>query len=163
MLFITVGTQKFPMDRLLKAIDKYVAENVIQDKVFMQTGHSAYIPQNCEWQSFLTAKEMSEKVASADLIITHGGTGSIINAIKANKPTIAVIRLPQYNEHVDEHQRQIVEEFTKDGLILGTDNVEDIPELINKAKTYRFANYKSGNSEMLNDIRQTLATWERQT
>ena len=46
MIFITLGSQKFQFDRLLKEVDRLIADGVIQEKVFAQIGASEYLPQN---------------------------------------------------------------------------------------------------------------------
>ena len=62
-------------------------------------------------------------MSKASFIITHGGVGSIISSLKLNKKVIAVPRLSKYNEHVNDHQLQIIEDFDKQGYIIGTKNV----------------------------------------
>ena len=42
MIFITLGSQKFQFDRLLKEVDRLIADGVIQEKVFAQIGASEY-------------------------------------------------------------------------------------------------------------------------
>lgn len=44
MVFVTVGSQKFPFDRLIKKVDQMIREGVVQEEVFMQTGTSGYPP-----------------------------------------------------------------------------------------------------------------------
>ena len=66
----------------------------------------------------IPSDEFDDLVARAGLIITHGGAGSILTAIKKNKKVIAAARLKKYKEHTNDHQIQIVKEFAKDGYIL---------------------------------------------
>lgn len=42
MIFITLGSQKFQFNRLLKALDDLVEEGAIQEEVFAQIGYSDY-------------------------------------------------------------------------------------------------------------------------
>lgn len=37
MIFITLGSQKFQFNRLLKAVDDLIENGIIQDEVFAQT------------------------------------------------------------------------------------------------------------------------------
>ena len=108
MIFITVGSQKFQFNRILKAIDQLIYEKKIKDNVFAQIGYSDYIPQNFEYENFLKREEFLEKINEADIIITHGGTGSIINSMNLGKLVIAIPRLAKYKEHVDDHRIRIV-------------------------------------------------------
>ena len=59
--------------------------------------------------------EFAKLVDKADVIITHGGVGSIITAITKGKKVIAVPRLGKYNEHVNDHQVEIIESFNEKG------------------------------------------------
>lgn len=53
MIFITLGSQKFQFDRLLKKVDRLIADGVIQEKVFAQIGASEYLPQSYTYERFL--------------------------------------------------------------------------------------------------------------
>ena len=40
MIFVTVGSQKFPFERLLKQVDRMVESRIITEEVVAQAGHS---------------------------------------------------------------------------------------------------------------------------
>ena len=42
MIFITLGSQKFQFNRLLRAVDELIEKGVIDDTVFAQIGYSDY-------------------------------------------------------------------------------------------------------------------------
>ena len=63
-------------------------------------------------------EKLKELIEKADLIITHGGVGSIVTALKMHKKVIAVPRLSGFYEHVNDHQIQIVDTFDKQGLLI---------------------------------------------
>ena len=63
-------------------------------------------------------KEFNETIEKSDYIITHGGVGSIIDSLKKNKKVIAVPRLGKYNEHVNDHQVEIIESFNENNFSL---------------------------------------------
>ena len=52
MIFITLGSQKFQFNRLLKAIDKLIADGKITDEVFAQIGYSDYIPVHFQYKGY---------------------------------------------------------------------------------------------------------------
>ena len=111
MIFITLGSQKFQFDRLLKAVDDLVERGVITEDVFAQSGYSTYVPRHYPTKAFLNREEFTQMQDRADIVITHGGTGAIIGAVKKGKKVIAVPRLAKYGEHVDDHQLQITLQF----------------------------------------------------
>lgn len=117
-IFITLGSQKFQFNRLLIAVDKLCEKNIIcGDDVFAQTGYSDYVPRNFSYNNFLDREEFSVEMGKADIVITHGGTGAIIGAVKKGKKVIAVPRRAKYGEHVDDHQLQLVGQFKELDLI----------------------------------------------
>lgn len=117
MIFITLGSQKFQFNRLLKAVDELVAAGKIKDEVFAQIGYSDYKPMNYKYEQFLDREKFSQVMDKAEIVITHGGTGAIIGAVKKGKKVIAVPRLAKYGEHVDNHQLQLVGQFKELNLI----------------------------------------------
>ena len=74
----------------------------------------------------LMSKEQLEKLQNeADLIITHGGVGSIVSSIEKGKKVIAVPRMHEYGEHVNNHQIQIVNDFNDKGYIIGINKLKN--------------------------------------
>ena len=117
MIFVTVGSQKFQFNRLLKEIDELIENKVINEEVFAQIGVSDYKPQNYKYKEFVTQDEFNKYLDEARLIITHAGTGVIVNAIKKGKKVIGIPRLSKFGEHVDDHQIQLLNEFANMNLI----------------------------------------------
>ena len=60
MIFTTVGTQKFPFDRLIQSLDGFVESGRITEHVMAQIGNSNYIPRNFPYRRFLSAAEYDE-------------------------------------------------------------------------------------------------------
>lgn len=86
MIFITVGSQKFQFDRLLKEIDRLIEEKQLNsEEVFAQIGYSTYEPHFYSYKKFLNKEEFLNFIDKSEIIITHGGTGSIINGVKKEK------------------------------------------------------------------------------
>lgn len=135
MIFITLGSQKFQFNRLLKAIDKLVEQEKIKEEVFAQIGYSDYQPINYKYKQFLDRDEFADMEEKADIVITHGGTGAIIGAVKKGKKVIAVPRLAKYGEHVDNHQLQLLKEFEDMNIIVPSYN-EGLPMAVLEAISY---------------------------
>ena len=82
MIFVTVGSQKFQFNRLLEEIDNLIEKGVINEPVFAQKGYCDYVPKKYEYKDFLTREEFKEIIGKSSIVVTHGGTGAIINAVK---------------------------------------------------------------------------------
>lgn len=152
MIFITLGSQKFQFNRLLIEVDKLVEEGKIKEEVFAQIGYSDYKPQNYKYKEFLDRDEFTEIIKKCDKIITHGGTGAIISAVKNNKKVIAIPRLAKYEEHVDDHQLQIVEQFEKMQLVKSLTDEKYLEKVLLDIDKYIFLNYESNTCNIIKSI-----------
>jgi len=133
MIFVCLGTQTYPFDRLLKELDKLVENRQITDEILVQSGTLNYIPQHLKYIQFLAHDEFDLIRKKADLIISHGGTGALIGASKLGKNIIAVPRLSEYGEHIDNHQLQIVKVLEEQGYIRAVYHIDDLLKTINEA------------------------------
>lgn len=149
MIFVTVGSQKFQFNRLLQAIDKLVGDKVITEKVFAQIGYSDYKPKNYGYKEFLDRKEFANMQALADIVITHGGTGAIIGAVKKGKKVIAVPRMAKYGEHVDDHQFQLIEQFKEMQLIEVCYQMSDLEKILGEIMKKEYVPYQSNTKKYL--------------
>lgn len=152
MIFVTLGSQNFQFNRLLIEIDRLVEEGKITEEVFAQIGYSDYKPKNYCYKEFLDRDEFADIMSKCDMVITHGGTGAIIGAVKKGKKVIAVPRLAKFGEHVDDHQLQIVEQFEKMNFIKYVDHEGELEKLILNIDKASFQNYKSNTLNIISSI-----------
>lgn len=160
MIFITLGSQKFQFNRLLTAIDILIEKGVIQDIVFAQVGYSDYQPKHYEYKQFLDREEFAAMEEQADIVITHGGTGAIIGAVKKGKKVIAVPRLAKYGEHVDDHQLELIAQFVEQRLICGLSDCSELEGAIQYVATHEFDTYESNTDNIIQSIQQFIDTLE---
>lgn len=156
MIFITLGSQKFQLNRLLRWMDEMLEDKLVGDDVFAQTGYSDYQPLNFPFCHFLNRNDFLEKMNKADLIISHAGTGSIVTALKQKKKVIVVPRDEKYGEHVDNHQYEITKNFTSLNLLCSCTNKEELIKQINLIKDINFNDFKSNNDMYINKIKSFI-------
>lgn len=156
MIFVTLGSQKFQFNRLLQKLDELVSQGIIKDEMFAQVGYSDYQPKKYQYKDFLNREEFSDMEAKADIVITHGGTGAIIGAVKKGKKVIAVPRLAKYGEHVDDHQVQLLEQFDGMGIIEACYELRDFEKSFNKLCVTEYETYSSNTSTIINNIDEFL-------
>lgn len=152
MIFVTTGSQKFQFDRLLKKIDCLIENNLITDRVYAQIGYSDYKPLHYKFKEFMGREEFEKKMSDCDTVITHGGTGVIIKAVKKGKKVIAVPRLARYGEHVDDHQVQLLKQFDGMNLISACYEIENLGQYVLDLKYRHFAPYQSNTQKIIKDI-----------
>lgn len=161
MIFITTGSQKFQFDRLIKKVDELIEEGVIQDRVFAQLGCCSYRPKNMEYCEFLDRDNFQKKMDECSMVITHGGTGVIITAVKKGKKVIAVPRLAKYGEHVDDHQVQLLTQFDEMSLICSCYDIEDLGRCYAETLNKEFLQYNSNTQTIIDDIENYLGIGEK--
>ncbi len=157
MIFVTLGSQKFQFNRLLKEIDRLIEDNEITEEVFAQIGYSNYIPKNYNYKKFLDREEFNKLMNQCDKVITHGGTGAIIGALKKEKKVIAVPRLAKYAEHVDDHQLEIVKTLAPKSYILYAEDMSELSNALKRIHDIKFNLYISNTENVIEEIEAFIA------
>ena len=152
MILVTLGTQKQPFTRLLDCIEK----SNIQGEIIVQAGHTKYESKKMKIFDFISYDEMEELVNKADYIITHGGTGSIVEPLKKGKKIIACARLQKYGEHVDNHQEELVSIFSEEGYILEIKNGQKLDDIMTKANDFSPNKYNSNTEHFITLLKDKI-------
>ncbi|MFR8792693.1 PssE/Cps14G family polysaccharide biosynthesis glycosyltransferase [Gallintestinimicrobium sp.] len=156
-IFITLGSQKFQFNRLLKAVDELCEKGTVDaENVFAQIGYSDYVPQKYNYKTFLDRDEFSDEMEKADIVITHGGTGAIIEAVKKGKKVIAVPRRAKYGEHVDDHQLQLIKQFDDLNLICPCRDTNKLEIALDTVQRTKYNSYKSNTLNIISSIEDYL-------
>jgi UDP-N-acetylglucosamine transferase subunit ALG13 len=113
---ILVGTDHHPFGRAVAWADARQQAHP-EDHVLVQHGRSDP-PARAQGRAFLTAEELRREVTQADVVITHGGPGTISDARSAGHRPIVFPRDPTLGEHVDDHQRRFAPWCAERGLVL---------------------------------------------
>lgn len=149
MILVTLGTQKQKFYRLLEAVEELNTD----EEIIVQAGGSAdYKSDKMKIFDFISYDEMQKYIDKADLIITHGGTGSIIMPLQKNKKVIACPRLAKYEEHINDHQKEIVDVFALEGHILKYDDGDNLQEIYDKSKSFQPIPYKSNTENFIKNL-----------
>lgn len=132
MIFVSLGSREYPFDRLLKKIDELIEQEAISEKVFAQIGQSTYTPKHYQYERYMAVDEFKNYQQKADLIISHGGTGALVGALKLGKQVIAVPRLAKYGEHTDDHQLQVSHALSEKGYLICVEDMKKLAEAVNQ-------------------------------
>jgi beta-1,4-N-acetylglucosaminyltransferase len=95
MIFVTVGTTHF--DDLIREVDRLVRVGEIREEVLAQIGEGQYVPSHIKWIRY--AKTLEPYFEEADLVICHGGVGSVFELLRMGKPFIAVANKVLQHDH----------------------------------------------------------------
>jgi len=149
MILVLLGTQNNSFYRLLEEIQRNIENGNITEEVVVQKGYTKFESENMTLYSQLPSEEIQELTEKADLIITHGGVGSIITSLQKGKKVIAVPRLKKYKEHVNDHQLDIIKSFSDLGHIIGLSSVEELGEALKKVKDFQPKQYVKNTGNIL--------------
>lgn len=158
MIFVILGTQDKKFPRLLEAIQKQIDEGKIDKKeeIIVQAGSTKFESKDMKIVDYLPVNEFEELIDKADIIICHAGVGTILTALKKGKKIIAAARLKKYGEHVNDHQLQILDNFTKKGYILPLEDFDKIDVLIKKAKDFIPKKFTSNKKFFLKQLEKQI-------
>lgn len=102
-VFVTVGTDHHPFDRLIGWVEGWTPPAGIAVDVLVQHG-ATRAPVRARGVPFLSPSELGEVLARSDVVVTQGGPGGIMDARRAGRRPVVVPRLAALGEVVDDHQ-----------------------------------------------------------
>jgi UDP-N-acetylglucosamine transferase subunit ALG13 len=114
-LFVTVGTDHHPFDRLVGWVDAWLAGHPEELGCLMQTGTSAPPAGPAGWQAYLSFDALQAAMAQAAAVVCHGGPGTILGARQQGAVPIVVPRRQRLGEHVDDHQAAFARRLAAQG------------------------------------------------
>jgi UDP-N-acetylglucosamine transferase subunit ALG13 len=117
LLFATVGAT-LPFDRLVSLVEHAHAAGLIPEEIVLQHGEGGRAIAGVTSVEGLPFDEVKALLARASIVVCHGGTGSLITALREWCHVIAIPREFGRQEHYDDHQSEIVDAFVERGLVL---------------------------------------------
>lgn len=156
MILVLLGTFPTGFPRPLKEIEVLCKDGVIEEEVIVQSGHTMMESPYMQMRPFIPPDELTELCLEARFLISHAGTGSLIKGLKLNKKIIAVARLSKYNEMVDDHQVEILKEFTDSGYILPWHEKEPLSKILASIDSFMPSSYISNKQNIINYLDQYI-------
>jgi UDP-N-acetylglucosamine transferase subunit ALG13 len=115
-----------PFDRLVRMVEAAKRDGLLPERVIVQVGDGRYLPDGVdEVRDAIPFEEVKDILRRADIVVCHGGTGSLITALQQGCRVIAVPRLFALGEHYDDHQLEITAAFAQRGLLAVVDEEQD--------------------------------------
>jgi UDP-N-acetylglucosamine transferase subunit ALG13 len=115
LIFATLGTHHQPFDRFVRVALAIAGD----EQLVIQHGHTARVAAgpSVQWHQWLSPDEMRALMRAADIVITHAGVASVVDAVRTGHRPIVVPRRQHLGEHVDDHQLQIVNALEDIGIV----------------------------------------------
>lgn len=151
-IFITLGSQKFQFNRLLKAVDELCEKGTVDaEDVFAQIGYSDYLPKNFNYKSF-GQRRVQQGNEQGGNSYNSWRYWRHYWGCKKGKKVIAVPRRAKYGEHVDDHQLQLVGQFKELQLICECDDAEKVGDALETVKKTTYKEYVSNTQRIISSI-----------
>ncbi|MEX2275782.1 MAG: glycosyltransferase [Actinomycetota bacterium] len=131
-VFATVGTETYPFDRLVGWVDDWAGSSPRGVRCVVQYGTSQ-APEHAEGSDYLAFERVRALLDEADVVVCHGGTGSVMLARAAGRTPIVVPRVQARGEHVDDHQVEFARRLAGLGEIALAEGRERLHELLDAA------------------------------
>lgn len=124
-VFVTVGTTKF--DALVRALDSDACLRALADRgcthLLLQIGHGEHEPRaqsaaapGLHVSFYRHNPQYKTDVARADLVISHAGAGSIMDALSLQKKLVVVVNTAL----MDNHQTELAEAMAEQKYCVAT-------------------------------------------
>ena len=151
-IFVILGTQDKEFVRLVKLVEPLID----QHDLVVQLGHTKYTNNKIKLLKYIDHQQFSDYLQWCDIVITHGGVGSIMQALKYHKKVIAYSRLKQYYEHQNDHQKEIVNIFSCNNFIINGDNLNNLRDAIDNIGDFKPDSFISNNINFVNFIKSLI-------
>lgn len=152
MIFVSLGTQDKPFVRLLD----YFEHSNIKDKIIVQAGFTDYESKKFEIHKYLDKDDFDKYINEADLVICHGGVGTIVSCLNKNKKVLAVPRLSKYKEHQNDHQLQIVNAYYQKGYLVMMNDGDDFDDKVREALNFKPKKFVSNNDLFVKKLKEYI-------
>jgi UDP-N-acetylglucosamine--N-acetylmuramyl-(pentapeptide) pyrophosphoryl-undecaprenol N-acetylglucosamine transferase len=158
LLFATVGAT-LAFDRLVDSVAELKKSGQIPERVVMQTGVGGLRPDGVESHETLPFEEMQDILREADIVVCHGGTGSLITALREGCRVVAMPRLFERGEHYDDHQAEITAAFAQRGLIAVANSPEELADALELVRNRPPMIATTEPTALISYLRTLLAGW----
>ncbi len=162
LVFATVGAT-LPFPRLTRLVLQAKADGKIDQRLVLQVGENADIPEDLapaadetELVATMPFDRVQALLGKADIVICHGGTGSILTALRKHCRVIVIPRVFELGEHYDNHQAEIADSFRKRGLLFTADDSETLAQALQECAKFEPRAVTTDYAELIDRLDQIL-------
>ena len=153
MILVSVGSGRFPFDRLLRAIEQLPPG----EELIVQHGSSSVRPTGAMCLDFIPFETMVDYVRDARIVISHAGVGSVLVAFANGKRPLVVPRLSKFGEIVDDHQLEFGRRLAQADLVTLVEDLDELPEAIARYSNGASTELRRGG-QLVQELRAYLTT-----
>jgi UDP-N-acetylglucosamine transferase subunit ALG13 len=157
---VTVGTV-LPFDRLVNAVAS-LDPRLRPARIIAQVGKGGVRPEGMEVHESIGFSEMQVLLKRANVVFCHGGTGSLITALRAGCRIVAMPRRAELGEHQDDHQSEIVGALAARGLIEVAEDASELERALDRALAKQPQRATTDYSALIERLRELIGRWFRE-
>jgi len=131
MIFVTIGSTDF--DALITKMDELAPS--LDEEVVMQVGLGKHVPEHAQFFRF--AQSLDDYYARANLVVAHGGLGTIVEVLERRKKLVCVVNPATY----DRHQEHLLGLFHAQNNLIWCKDLEQLAEAIQQARATTLSPY----------------------
>lgn len=140
-----VGTDHHPFNRLVEAVDMWFRDAQKTDAnitCLVQYGTSKP-PGVADGVAFLDRAGIERQLGKADIVLSHGGPSTIVEALRTGKIPLVMPRDPERGEHIDGHQQRFTAHMARRKLIKVIQNENDLNAAVEYVLEHRDGDIRS--------------------
>ena len=139
------------------AVARLEGAGAIPEEIIVQTGGGGVRPPGLDTHETLPFKQMRAILRDADIVVCHGGTGSLITALREGCWVVAMPRRFEDGDHYDDHQSEITHAFAERGLIEVARSEEELAAALQAVRARPPVVATSEPTELIAYLSQVLA------
>jgi UDP-N-acetylglucosamine transferase subunit ALG13 len=155
---VTVGTL-LPFDRLVNAVASLSPKGGRPARLIAQVGKGGVRPEGMEVHESISFAKMQALLERTNLVFCHGGTGSLITALRAGCRVVAMPRRADLGENNDDHQREIVGALAARGLIEVAENAGELKGAVKRALAKQPQRATTDPAALIERLRKLAQLW----
>lgn len=161
MIFATCGAagEGLPFNRMMEALTV-----LPPDDLYVQ--HGPAVPPPCaRADALLPFGRIVELMEAAEVVVCHGGVGSIVCALRTGHVPVTFPRMKRYSEISDDHQVELAEALAERGIVTIARNGSELLEAVASSRRKEAARALDVN-ELGTAVRAAIhgelrSTWRR--
>ena len=153
MIYVTLGTMYLGFPRLIRKMDEIAEKS--NEEIVVQTGMSELLPKHCDHFDFKPREEVEAIQRDARVIIAHAGIGSVIDALKAERPLLVVPRRKHFGEHNNDHQLELAEAVERRSWGRAIMDINDLEQACADPPPAH-TNYGPAKDALIRAVRETI-------
>lgn len=130
LILVMAGTHYLPFNRLIMKMDEIAERKHL--RVLVLTGPNSYNLEHAESMSFIGSdREVIGLIRESRMVVCQGAM-TIIEALLEKRPVIAVPRLREFGEHIDNHQLDFSRKMEELGVVRTVTNVGELDTVVSQ-------------------------------